>query len=161
MVNLCCMSRVFIVAAVLLSTACGAARADGPVAATTPLLATATVRHYFDAFSRLDAAELARMTSGAAAIETRRMVEELRAEARRHGVEIKLRLADLHLAPPDANAPSRVEASFKMEVVAKKSIFSMVARKLTGRASFDVSADTYSTADATRGRIVGIVVHFY
>jgi hypothetical protein len=151
--------RAVLVALLLVPPWSGAARAH-PVQLPVPsLLATGAVRHYFDAFAKLDLPALSAATTGAAKAQTEALVEGLRSEARRHGVKVELRVARLEVTPPSGPDASRVDASFNLDVVAKKSIFSVVARKLRGHASFEVAADAAQT-DATRVKIIGLQVHF-
>jgi hypothetical protein len=153
-------SRAVRIALLLALSWSGAARAQPVQLPVPPLLATGAVRHYFDAFAKLDLPALAAATSGSAKQKTEALVETLRDEARRHGVKVELRLARLEVAPPSGPAGSpRVDASFNLDVVAKKSIFSVVARKLRGHASFEVSADA-AQSDTSKVKIIGLQVHF-
>ena len=140
-----------IMASLLLCLTAGApAQASAP-----PSGAVAIVSHFFEAFAHLDSAQVTALTSGAASTDTNSIIDKIRAQARDKGVSVELRTAELRIGRPcTLGAMARVVVRFRIEVIAKKWIFTRVARELRGRATFDVTG-----TPANRSlHIVGIVL---
>jgi hypothetical protein len=143
-------SLCFLGLALLLCAA--AARADLPQLTVPPLVATDMVRGYFDALRRQDRGALSAVTAGQAARDTGAMLDHIRGEAKRRRVDVELQLKDLAVSP---SAQGTVEAKFDISVIAKKWLFSTVAQKLRGRATFYVGSNL-ARGDTSAAKIVGI-----
>lgn len=129
-------------------------------AAVSPAIAAGLVRTYFDALRRQDAGRLDGVTVGHAATQTREMLAMLKSEARRHRVRLELRVKELRIQPADpSDCGTGVQAHFDIAVVARKWLFSQVARVLTGDATFYVGGNL-ARGDTTSPKIIGLLMRF-
>lgn len=147
-------------ALLILGFATRVAKSQVPVRAVPPALAAGVVQSYFDAFRRLDRHALDGVTVGKAADETRRMLDTLRAEAKRQNVGLELQVKDLSITPRGSQGGAMaVNAKFELAVVAKKWFFSKVARVITGTGTFYVGKNL-AAGDMTEAKIVGMELRF-